>query len=124
MRYLAISMLFVSTMASANDETVCQTTHWQMGDGSTLYVRPQNVPNLRTMNQRLQFAEHLIQAVFPQCSAEELGLNIIDRSRNYCRRILEGENLSDMCYLSGTFGYYFVHVNLMETAVVSFNRWD
>lgn len=104
--------------------TPCQQNHLDMGDGATTRIQLDHVPERRGLTQRLGFALHLVTAAFPECTLEELGINVGDREKNYCSRVLEGEPLSEMCFLQGTLGTYFVHVNLMDVAVVDYNRWD
>ena len=116
--------LLLCLSSSAFAETPCQTAHLSANDESVLKVYPQIVIKQITIAERVIFAKHLVQSVFSKCSDAELGINIQDRANNSCHFLLKSDATSDVCFLSGKLGYYIVHVNLMNTGVIVYNRWD
>lgn len=124
MKTLLMFAVLLSNNTAQAEATLCQQRHLDMGDGGTTRLMLEHVPERRSLQQRLDFAFHLVTSAFPECTLEELGINVRDREKNYCSRVLEGESLAEMCFLQGTLGTYFVHVNIMDVGVVDYNRWD
>jgi hypothetical protein len=110
--------------APAYGETLCDTVHWSLNSGAATYVDPDSVVESRSQDERLRFALELVKLTVPTCTEAEIGIDLSDRSKNHCQRVAKGEIFSEMCYLTGKYGYYFIHVNLMDQGVVIFNRWD
>jgi hypothetical protein len=112
----------LSSVAFAN--TPCQDAHFAANDQSVFNVFPQIVSKQITIGDRLVFAKHLISSVFSKCTDTELGIDIKNREENSCHFLLKSDATTDVCFLSGKFGYYIVHTNILNTGVIVYNRWD
>lgn len=114
----------IALLGSDLSNNPCDVAHLAMNPSGTHYVDPGYTPESRSQEKRLQHAISMIKTAIPACTEEELGIDLSDRSKNHCRRVAQGEVFSEMCYLSGKYGYYFTHINLMDQGIVVFNRWD
>lgn len=121
MKKLALA-LCLSSPAFAN--TPCQQAHVTTNDSTVLTVFPHIVIKQITIADRLTIAKQLTHSVFSVCSDTELGIDLSKRDENSCRFMLKSDATSDVCFLSGKLGYYIVHINLLNTGVIVFNRWD
>jgi hypothetical protein len=79
-------------------------------------VPAQDQPN--KVQQAFQEAQ---SAVSSHCPAIELKL---DAKGSRCSRVMARNPLSEVCYLETDRGFFFVTHDLLDSASVTYNRWD
>jgi predicted DNA binding protein len=123
---IMLSLVAFSIVETAHADCFQKLTNDYRNDSRSFQIQDSDVEAEFDINP-ISFSKSAVLFIIKEqvdCSANAINFSDKSNSDKACREISPGKSSSKICYLETNLGYFFISLDMLGTANITFNRWD